>query len=121
MMRYHVYETTFIHPGTKLLHRRFKGHSVVTLDQKLGLVRINLNYMPARAKPDEIVDIINRALNDFNLPGTVHYAGGGRYTVHWIRLWNWKEFIQGERELYLNEDCGEDPAMEDYKMPGREV
>ena len=102
-------ESTFIHPGTHLLHRQFMGQSVVTLDQTRGLVRINLNGMTARSKPAEVVDVINRALTDFNLPGAIYYSRG-TYRVNWIKVWNWKEFIKGERELYLHEDCGEDPA-----------
>lgn len=112
-MKYQIYEETFINPGTGLLTRRFKGHAVVTLDQKLGLVRINLNYMPARAKHGEIVDIVNRALTDFNLPGTMYYGGGRgqeQFHLNWIKLWNWKDFIKGETEVYLGEDCGPDPA-----------
>jgi hypothetical protein len=108
-MKYQIYEETFIHPGTKLLIRKFKGHPIVTLNQTLGLVKINLNYMPARAKPGEITDIVNRAMTDFNLPGTLHYGGQGVYRLRWIKIWNWKEFIKGEREVYLNENCGPDP------------
>jgi len=111
-MKYHTYEETFIDPATHKLIRRFKGHAVVSLDQTMGTVHINLNYMPARAKHGEIVDIVNRALTDFNLPGTMYYGGRtGEETfyVGWLKLWNWKTVVKNEITLDLRENCGPDP------------
>jgi hypothetical protein len=119
-MKYHIYEETFINPSSHALIRRFRDNAVVAFAQKDGKVIINLAHMSTRLKPNGIMDIVNRAMNDFNLPGTLYYKGEGRYILNWIKLWCWKDFTNGELTVNLYEDCGHDPAAMAMGISGPE-
>lgn len=108
-MRNTMKEETFIHPANGLLYRRFNGCPVVVFNQKRDLVIIDLNYLRGYTRPAVIVDTVNRAMIDFNLPGTLYFKGAGQYTMTWIKIWNWKDFNNGIQELSLHEKCGPDP------------